>query len=268
LAEAIQGDAAQAFVLAWIASPQVAARQDNFFEWINHRRTMIVSHGKKLIFFHNPKCAGMSFRDVLKPYHDDAVSFWGLYPAPYFRNSLDHSHLRLWEMQALFPRIMDCAETYNSLIFVRNPYLRFISALNEHTKKFQQQIDLAAMTPAQRVTLAEQFIEQALHISRITTDWRFVHFSPQIWFLKFGDRLVPRHIIPMDVNSEFARTGLAILGMPDLKMPWINPSPVDLSMVLGSAAVQKFVRDFYADDFSFFLADDALASLAALPELR
>jgi hypothetical protein len=229
---------------------------------------MIVSHERKFIFFHNPKCAGMSFRDGLKPYHDDEVSFWGIYSAPYFRNALDHSHLRLWEMQALFPRILDCATTYNSVIFVRNPYLRFISALNEHIKKFQPQIDLAAMTPPQRVALAEQFIERALHISRITTDWRFVHFSPQIWFLKFTDRVVPRHIIPMGAGSVFTRTGLAILGLPELEVPWINPSPVDLSMVLNSPAVQKFVRDLYADDFAFFLADETLASLAALPQDR
>jgi len=207
----------------------------------------------------------MSFRATLQPFHDDAFSFWGIYPAPYFRNSIDHSHLRLWEMQALFPRILACAETYNSLIFVRNPYRRFLSALNEHFKKFQPQIDLAGMAPALRVAVCEQFIAKLLHISRITTDWRFVHFSPQLWFLRLGDRVVPRHIVPMGEGSKFARAGLRALGLPKRDIAWINPSPVDLAPVLASPVVGKFVQDFYADDFAFFRAAKPLAKLAEPP---
>ena len=82
---------------------------------------MIVCHARRFIFFHNPKCAGMSFRAALQPYHDDRFSFWGIYHAAYFRNAIDHSHLRLWELHALFPDIFRCTETYNSVIFVRKP---------------------------------------------------------------------------------------------------------------------------------------------------
>lgn len=112
---------------------------------------MIISHAHRFIFFHNPKCAGTSFRDALQPYHDDAFTFWGIFYAPYFRNHIDHTHLRLWEMQAQFPAVFACTACYNSVIFVRNPYARFLAAVNEHFKKFQPQIDLAAMTSPQRV---------------------------------------------------------------------------------------------------------------------
>ena len=224
---------------------------------------MIVCHARRFIFFHNPKCAGMAFRDALKDYHDDPFSFWGIYTAPYFRNQLDHSHLRLWEMQAQFPRVFACAETYNTVIFVRDPFQRFLSAVNEHMKKFQQQIDLAAMEPAQRVGVVEQFIGKALHVARITTDWRFVHFSPQLWFLSLGGRVTPRHIIPMDPGGGFARTALDRLGLPALDVARVNPSPVNLSAALASPAVRAFVRAFYAEDFAFFASDPALAGLAA-----
>ena len=81
---------------------------------------MIVSHARQFIFFHNPKCAGTSMRVALAGYHDDPFSFWGIFPAPFFRNHIDHTHLRLWEMQVLFPHIIRAAQTYRTVIFVRN----------------------------------------------------------------------------------------------------------------------------------------------------
>ena len=38
------------------------------------------------------------------------------------------------------------------------------------------------MTPLQRSQTVEVFIAKILNISRIITDWRFIHFSPQIWY--------------------------------------------------------------------------------------
>ncbi|MEO8713476.1 MAG: sulfotransferase family 2 domain-containing protein [Acetobacteraceae bacterium] len=225
---------------------------------------MIVSHARKFIFFHNPKCAGTSFRDALKFWHDDPFSFWGIFPAPYFRNRIDHTHIRLWELLAQFPHLYTCAESYNSLIFVRNPYLRFLSAMNEHFKKFRPHIDLAAMAPEARIVLVERFLRDALDIARITTDWRFVHFSPQIWQIRLGHRIVPRHIVPMDGNPGFYTHAMTLLGLPALAMPWHNPSPIDLSGVLRSKVVIEFVRDFYTDDFALFATDPALTGLRTL----
>ena len=173
----------------------------------NHQ--VIVSHANRFIFFHNPKCAGTSFRDTLKSHHDDSFNFWGIFNAPYFKNNIDHTHLRLWELQAQFPRIFACAESYNSVIFVRNPSARFLSAVNEHMKKFQPQMNLTSMTPQQRAAVVEAFVRQVLTVARITTDWRFIHFSPQIWYLRLGDRVIPRHVIPMGSDDAFMREALS-----------------------------------------------------------
>ncbi|WP_158921201.1 sulfotransferase family 2 domain-containing protein [Acidisphaera sp. S103] len=222
---------------------------------------MIVSHANRFIFFHNPKCAGTSFRDMLKPYHDDPFTFWGIFHAPYFRNDIDHTHLRLWEMQAQFPKIFACTDTYNSVIFVRDPYARFLSAVNEHVKKFQPQIDLATMPAARRVEVVEALIQKLLSIANIMTNWRFIHFSPQLWYLRLGDRTVPRHIIPMGDDDTFVREALTVLGLPDLPMQHHNPSPIDLTPALASPIVTKFVREFYADDFAFLRSDERLTGL-------
>ena len=226
---------------------------------------MIISHANQFIFFHNPKCAGTSFRDALKPYHDDQFTFWGVFYAPYFRNQIDHTHLRLWETYAQFPRIYSCTATYNSVIFARNPFDRFLSAVNKHIKKFQTQINLVEKTVPQRVAIVEEFIQKALNIARITTDWRFIHFSPQIWYLKIGDRKVPRHIIPMSKGNSFMSEACVALGLPQLEVPWHNPSPVDLTPALESPVVTKFIREFYAADLQFFRNESGLSELAKPP---
>jgi hypothetical protein len=223
---------------------------------------VIVSHVNRFIFFHNPKCAGTSFRDMLKPYHDDEFTFWGVFYSSYFKNNIDHTHLRLWEMQAQFPRIFACTEIYKSVIFVRNPYDRFLSAVNEHMKKFQPQFDLASMTVDRRIEVVEAFVRQVLTIARVTTDWRFIHFSPQLWYLRLGDRVIPRHVIPMGDDGAFARNALSLLGLPDLPVLRHNTSPIDLTPTLTSPIVRGFVEQFYADDFAYLQADTRLQSLA------
>jgi hypothetical protein len=226
---------------------------------------MIVSHKHRFIFFHNPKCAGMSFRDVLAGYHDDSVNFWGMFLAPFFLNGLDHSHLRLWEIQAQYPKTFMCARAYNSVIFVRNPYDRFLSAVNENVKKFQPQIDLRSADPAMRLTIVEAYIKQALNISRITTDWRYVHFSPQTWFIRLGDIIIPRHIVPVEGTGRFMVDSLERLGLPEMNIPHINASPVDLSCTLRSPIVRTFIQNVYQADFEFFRNSPGLEHLAAEP---
>ena len=135
--------------------------------------------------------------------------------------------------------------------------------MNEHIKKFQPQINLAPMSPEQRVKVVEAFVRQSLNIARITTDWRFIHFSPQLWYLRLGNRVIPRHIVPMGDDDAFTREALSLLGLRDLPVSRHNPSPIDLTPALASPLVTGFVRDFYADDFAYLRADERLAPLAA-----
>jgi len=224
---------------------------------------MIVSHARRFIFFHNPKCAGTSFRDTLKPYHDDPITFWGPRPSPFFRNDLDHTHLRLWEVQALYPALLAAAETeYRSVIFVRSPYLRFLSALAEHFKKFQPNIPLANLSSHQQGQVIDQFLDRILTIAVITTNWTFIHFSPQIWFLRLGDRVVPRLILPMEAAGDFMERALDYLDLPRSELPHHNPSPFDLGHLLSVPRVSRFVQEFYALDFEFLRASPELARLA------
>jgi hypothetical protein len=119
------------------------------------------------------------------------------------------------------------------------------------------------MKPEQRIAVVEAFVRQVLTIARITTDWRFIHFSPQLWHLRLGNRVVPRHVVPIGDDDAFAQEALSLLGLPNLSVPRLNASPIDLTPTLTSPVVRGFVQQFYADDFAYLRADTRLASLAA-----
>ncbi len=91
--------------------------------------------------------------------------------------------------------------------FRARPYARFLSAVNEHMKKFQPHVNLAEMDAAQRISTIEAFIHNELTIAHITIDRRFIHFSPQLWYLSLGKHIIPRHIIAMRDDQNFTYQG-------------------------------------------------------------
>jgi len=226
---------------------------------------MIVSHRRRFIFFHNPKCAGTSLRHVMQAEHDDPVIFRDIKPAPFLLNDLDHTHLRLWEIQLLYPQIIEAAQSYRSVILVRSPWRRFVSALDEHFKLFQPHVPLVSMSREQQIRAIEIFVEQGLLIGRITTNFRFVHFSPQLWFIRLGDRQVPGNVVPMDDSGDCMDLVFSCLGLPRLEVPKVNSSRIDLTHVLTSPRVAAFVRDFYAMDFWYLASVPALRHLTRPP---
>jgi len=226
---------------------------------------MIVSHAHRFIFFHNPKCAGTSFRTALAGYHDDPFRFWGVHPAPFFSNRLDHTHIRLFELQQLFPHLLDCAADYASVIFVRNPYVRFLSAVGEHFRQFLPGVRLDQWAPANQARLVEGLVAEVLRGQAIQADYRFVHFSPQLWHIQLGRRIVPRTIIPLLPGRDACGEACQALGISAVDRLWHNASAVHLSHVVERPVVARFIRTFYAQDLEFFAADPALARLCEPP---
>jgi hypothetical protein len=222
---------------------------------------MIVSSARQFVFVHNPKSAGTSFRAAIADLHDDPVVFWGLRPAPYFGTVLDFAHLRAWELVAMYPRLADAAAAGNSLIFVRNPYHRFLSAFREYFSRYHPDVPLSVMSPAGLAGLVEAFLPEITR-ERILSDHRFVHFSPQIWFIRYGEREMVRHVLPMGTVPEaFFR-----LGLEPAPVGWENSSPVDMMPALGSGRVLQFVETLYEGDLAYLQAEPALAGLAAVPK--
>ena len=53
--------------------------------------------------------------------------------------------------------------------------------------------------------MVTRFLDSELTIERITTDWTTIHFLPQIWFIRPGDRVVSRTILPLDTDGRKCR---------------------------------------------------------------
>jgi tetratricopeptide (TPR) repeat protein len=226
---------------------------------------MIISHHHRFILFHNPKTAGMSLRTVLAPYHDDPIPLEGIFRRQPFDYPLDFAHLRLWEISTLYPWLIETARSYRSLVFVRDPYRRFVSAVDQHFKTYYPDLPLQGMQPEVQVLIIEALVATTLRIGIVRTDHRFVHFSPQAWYLLSDGLGLAADIVPMDDHGAFIVRGFESLGLPVQVVPHDNQSRLDLTHVLTSPRIRAFVRDFYAEDFAFFAADPALAHLAGEP---
>jgi hypothetical protein len=228
---------------------------------------VIVSHARRFIFLHNPKTAGIALRPILAPYHDDTLPLEGTFDTDRLPYRLDFAHPRLWEIEILAPELVAAASTYRWLMFVRDPYRRFVSALDQHFKTWHPHLPLAAMAPPERVNTVEMLVGRWLTIEQVRTDHRLVHFSPQAWFFQTEHRTLPVHLEPMDAKGDFLRRGLDHLGVPNRPVIRANRSQLDLAHTLGSPTVRDFVRRFYAADFGYFAAEPRLRHLADGPSV-
>ncbi len=111
----------------------------------------------------------MSLRAVLAPYHDDESPPLGIFRCPPFDYSMDYAHLRLWEISVLLPSVIAAAQTYRSVIFVRDPYRRFVSALDQHFKTYCPDLPLLTTQPEQQVAIGEIFLERFLRVETVRT---------------------------------------------------------------------------------------------------
>ncbi len=234
-----------------MASPMQASRQ----------ACMIISHARQFVLYHNPKTGGMSLRSNLLRYHDDPRPSFGIVETPWFDYPLDFAHLRLHEIQTLFPALVGSLRNYRSLIVVRNPYRRFISAVDQHVKTLYPDFPWHSAPPSQRVSAIEGFIDN-IRLDLVRTDYRFVHLSPQVWFLRCDGFRLPATVIPFDRNSLFIDRCFDSLGLPREAVTHENRSRLDLNDVLSSRKITSFVEDFYSEDFAFLAADPSLDHLA------
>jgi hypothetical protein len=206
---------------------------------------MIISHRRRFIFFHDPQAAGMSLRAVLAPYHDDPIPPDGIVQAPPFDYQIDFAHLRLQEISLLFPAIIEAAQSYRSLVVVRDPYRRFISAIYRHFKTSYPQLPLLTMRPEEQVLIVETFVEKIFLAQKVLTDYRFVHLSPQVCFLRSDGVTLLTNIVAIDDCGSFIADCLERLGRPLPAQTHHNRSRLDLTHLFKSAKILAFVRDFY-----------------------
>ena len=184
-------------------------------------------------------------RESLGVYHTHPSEFWHPRPAPYFGTLLDFAHLRLWEVSALFPEIFERIQGECSVVFVRDPMERFLSALHWH---FDMRRALGNLSSEDKLELFRGFVSNELSPHRILTEPILVHFNRQEWFAALGNRVIVRHILPTVGNPLEAAQ--AVLGLPINTEAWREPQTPD-PMLAEDRVLGRFVREYYAPDYDF-----------------
>ncbi len=219
---------------------------------------MIVSEKSGFVFVHNPKCGGSVFRRAIEAEHDHPETFWHPRTGARFGIILDHAHLRLWEVQALHPDVFDRLQRQRSVVFVRNPLDRFVSALFQHHRAYRPFVGIDDLDGPERLALFHRFIRDELTMERVLTDYRYVHFSPQIWFCLLGTRQVVGTVIPMGAGLNPMAAARGALGVDIPTDGWHEPD-ADRASLLADALLRDAAERLYAEDRAF---------LGSMPHLR
>jgi hypothetical protein len=224
---------------------------------------MIVCNERKFVFIHNPKAAGTSFRKVIEQYHDHHRRFWGLVQDPFLQAQVDLAHLRSWELAIVAPSLFERLAEFRSLVFVRHPARRFISACFEYFHNFVPEAGFGTLDVDGQRRLIHGLIETTLNHRLVISDARYVHFSPQKWFIFLGVRRIVGHVLPLFSSDEELVSAFDLLELPRVKVPTRNRSATPSFGRLYTPEVASFVDSFYRIDFEYFLATDHLRPLAA-----
>lgn len=210
---------------------------------------MIVSQARRFIFFHNPKAAGTSFRQAIAEYHDLDRDFFALVPDPRLGREVDLAHLRGWELPSVEPRVFNRLDEYRKLIFIRNPEARFISSCFEHFRRFRPDRRILDRDPPEQRALIKELLAEGITHERVMSDVRFVHFSPQAWYVFLGTRRIVDCLLPILSDRQDFSAAFAFLGIPPRPVPELRRGAQATYAQVMCAEFGDFVRRFYARDF-------------------
>ena len=202
---------------------------------MQERFDVIISHKHKWVFVHNPKVAGTSVRKALAPYHDDEREFWhqGWF-APEDR-VVDLAHLTadIWHP------IVNSG--YTSFGFVRHPYDRFVSGLNEvmrrHCKDFVPDL--------------KRFVMEQMTPANLRWDWRFIHLCPQHHFFFRGNKRVVDHVGRMENLDRDWNAVTSLIGL-NIQLPHERVGALPQHRLLEDSEVLDRVNSLYLRDFRLF----------------
>jgi hypothetical protein len=221
---------------------------------------VIVSRSRKFIFFHNPKVAGTSFRQAISEYHDFGRIFWGEEYSSFFQTKVDLAHLRSWELPCVTPGLFRTLDRYRSLVFLRNPERRFVSACFEHFRKFRGgesflQLDSTRQREAIKVFLKE------LTVGPVLNDVRYIHFSPQKWYVFLGTERLVTHLMPVFSEADDLAAACDLLEVPRRPVRQQRRGATGRFEQIMCPEIREFVSKFYAADYEMFESFDHLRPL-------
>jgi Sulfotransferase family len=196
---------------------------------------MIWMEARRLLFVHNPKCAGTAIHKALTAQFPDANAVWGRrYDAS--RDEIrDLAHMRIGEARSAFA----IEGVFSSFGFVRDPYARFLSSF-VHLKHWNK--DFTALSQ-------EELAFDLLDEERIRFDWKFVHFAPQYRFFYEGTARAVSHLWKVE---DLPAAWDEVRAKFDFSAPLTVENKLDAPAPALSEAVIGRLNLLYARDFALF----------------
>jgi hypothetical protein len=192
---------------------------------------------RRLLFIHNPKCAGTSMHAALARRYPDAVATWGRRYDVERDEIHDRAHM---SVSAALAHLGEGAGALKSFGLVRDPYARFVSAF----------LHLQRRCPAFRGLSIEEVAYDVLDEERIRLDWKFIHFAPQYRFFYEGNTRLVDHLWRVE---ELPQKWDDLCSTLDIDVSLSSENRRDLREQVGmNAAVLGRINRLYARDFAFF----------------
>jgi hypothetical protein len=161
---------------------------------------MIISDYKKIIFIHNPKCAGTTVRNSLTQL-DSRNNYYWMFDI-LNKQKIDKAHMPLHILKQYSLDDFKLLEDYFVFGFVRNPYTRVISAFNEtHKKIYHDFINNDITLEVYQVEL-NKFCNTLTKKNTEGWTFKYTHFVRQEFMFMFGNKMMVDIIIKLeDIES-------------------------------------------------------------------
>ena len=137
---------------------------------------MLWAKQHRILFIHNPKCAGTAVYNAMLSSYPNAKKYCGRFYSSDLDRIIDLSHLTIHEAY----QIIGIKPPVKSFGFIRNPYNRFVSAY-WHIKGYNRSFEYLSI---------EDLAFDMLNEENIRYDWKFIHFIPQYRMFFYKDKQV------------------------------------------------------------------------------
>lgn len=192
---------------------------------------MIIIDELKFAYVHIPKCAGTSIKqsnpDQEMTRIDNGLGF-------------ESTHLPLSYIKMKAPVVYEKILSYDSYAHVRDPVLRFRSALFQHSRGF---LDLSsAECDDDTLRRIAHDVIDFIKSSELPFPEKYEHFTPQHTYIEEDGVLVVKNVAVLGdfrlLNGFYSRNGFNTIGRPEN----VSRTPKEGWFSVASYVVKPFVR--------------------------
>lgn len=172
--------------------------------------SMILNHDHRTCFVHIPKCGGSSIRNRIARYDQEDRRFFYRIDVHPVLGRIQYGHLTMPVLAAHFPDTFQKIREYDSYAVVRDPLLRFQSAIAEYCRAFQGTA-FAALSADDRAEVVSRVINH-LNMYPDSLDPEYCHFTRQRDFVFLQGERVVKHVYPIECIDEAGQAIARSLG--------------------------------------------------------